>query len=156
MLAALDVCPVGVSNLHERGDPIVDQDDLERWTIVVIPAHHLGARADRVLRQAHALGNVLLEHEPEAAPLLESVDLRPQVGTQCNVLDLVEEDVKLASDHAVRISPLEPLRLPDWLRAHRAEPVPRLGSPSSSSIWKWALRISLRPPERSAKGSEGS
>jgi hypothetical protein len=37
----------------------------------------MGTYANRVLRQAHALGNVLLEHEPEAASLLEPVDLGP-------------------------------------------------------------------------------
>lgn len=104
MLAALDVGPVGVSNLHERGDPIVDQDDLEGWAVVVIPADHLGTHADRVLRKAHALGNVLLEHEPEAASLLEPVDLGSQVGAQGGVLDLVQEDVEFASDHAVSLS----------------------------------------------------
>jgi hypothetical protein len=104
MLAVLDVGPVGVSNLHERGDFIVDQDDLERWAVVVIPAYYLGTYADRVLRQAHALGDVLLEHEPEAASLFESVDLGPQVSAQGGVLDLVKEDVEFASDHAVSLS----------------------------------------------------
>ena len=103
MLAALDVGPVGVSNLHERGDAIVDQDDLERWAVVVIPADHLGAHADRVLRQAHTLGDVLLEHETEAASLLEPVYLGPEVRPQGGVLDLVKEDVQFASDHVVRL-----------------------------------------------------
>ena len=100
MLAALDVGAIGVADLHERRDPVLDGDDLERRAVVVIPADDLGADADRVLRQAHALGNVLLEHEPEAAPLLEPVDLGPQVRPQRGVLDLVEEDVQFASDHA--------------------------------------------------------
>ncbi|MDA8201343.1 MAG: hypothetical protein M0Z49_00995 [Chloroflexi bacterium] len=104
MLAALNVGPVGVAHPHERGDPIVDQDDLERWAVVVIPADHPGTHADRVLRQAHALGDVLLEHQPEAAPLLEPVDLGPQVSTQGGFLDLVKEDVEFASDHAVSLS----------------------------------------------------
>ncbi len=66
---------------------------------VVVPADHLGADADRMLRQPDALGDVLLEDQPEAAPLLEPVDLRPQLRAQRRVLDLVEEDVQLASDH---------------------------------------------------------
>jgi hypothetical protein len=55
-----------------------------------------------VPRQAHALGNVLLEHEPKAASLLEPVDLRLQVRAQGGVLDLVKQDVEFASDHSVR------------------------------------------------------
>jgi hypothetical protein len=47
---------------------------------------------------------VLLEHEPEAASLLEAVDLGPQVSAQGGVLDLVKEDVEFASDHAVSLS----------------------------------------------------
>ena len=76
MLAALDV-----GTRRRRGPassvatPSSISDDLERRAVVVIPADNLGADADRVLRQAHALGDVLLEHEPEAAPLLEPIDL---------------------------------------------------------------------------------
>lgn len=104
MLAALDVGPIGISKLFERGDPVVDQDDLERRAVVVIPPHSLGAHANRVLRQAHALGNVLLEHEPEAASLLEPIDLGSRVGTQGRVLYIVNEDVELAADHALSLS----------------------------------------------------
>jgi hypothetical protein len=103
MLAALNIRTIRISNLHERGDPIVDQDDLERRAVFVIPAHDLGTDSDLMLRQAHALRDVLLEHEPEAASLLESIDLGSQVGTQGWVLDLVKEDVQFASDHAVRL-----------------------------------------------------
>ena len=77
------------------------------WAIcgaVVVTADHLRANADWVLRQADTLGDVLLEHEPEAASLLEPVDLGPQVLAQLSVLDFVEEDVQFASDHAVRLS----------------------------------------------------
>jgi hypothetical protein len=55
-----------------------------------------------VLRQDDPLRDVPLEHEAEGAPLLEPVDLGPEVRAQGLVLDLVEEDVELASDHGVR------------------------------------------------------
>ena len=50
------------------------------------------------------LGDVLLEHEPEAAFLLETVDLGLQISTQGGVLYLVKENVELAADHAVSLS----------------------------------------------------
>ena len=90
---------------------MVDRDDFERRAIRVIPTDHLGTHADRMLRQANTLGDVLLEHEPETAPLLEPVDLRLQVRSQGGVLDLVEENVELASDHANRL-PAGSTRLP--------------------------------------------
>jgi hypothetical protein len=46
---------------------------------------------------------MLLEHQAEAPTFFEPVDLRAKVGLQSRVLDLVEEDVKFASDHAVRL-----------------------------------------------------
>ena len=52
-----------------------------------------------MLRQPHALGDVLLEHEAVAATLLKPVDLLPQVRPQSSVLDPLQEDVQLASDH---------------------------------------------------------
>lgn len=60
----------------------------------------MGARTpDGVLRQADSLWDVLLEDEPEAPLLLEPVDLRAEIGPQGGVLDLLEQDVELASNH---------------------------------------------------------
>src|SRR5439155_14924176 len=101
---ALDVRSVDIANLHERRDTIVDRDNLEGEAVVVIATDNLRADADRVLRQAHALRDVLLEHESEAPSLLESVDLRLEVSTQGWVLNLVQENVQLASDHSLRLS----------------------------------------------------
>ena len=52
-----------------------------------------------MLRQPHALGDVLLEDEPEAASLLEPIDLGSEVLAQRGVIDALEEDIQLASDH---------------------------------------------------------
>ena len=53
-----------------------------------------------MLGQSHALGDVLLEYQPVAATLSEAFDLLPQVRPQGSVLDPLQEDVQLASDHA--------------------------------------------------------
>ncbi len=70
----------------------------------VIPAHDLGADADRMLRQPHALGDVLLEDQPEAAALLEPIDLPPEVGAKRVVVDPLQKDVELAPDHSPRLA----------------------------------------------------
>jgi hypothetical protein len=58
---------------------------------------------DRMRLQDDPLRDVPLEDETEAAALVESVDLGPQIRAQGLVLDLVEEDVKLAADHVGRV-----------------------------------------------------
>ncbi len=50
--------------------------------------------------QPDALGDVLLEDQAEAAALLQPVDLPPEVGLKRRILDPVEEDVELATDHS--------------------------------------------------------
>ena len=64
-----------------------------------------------MLREADPLGDVLLEHEPEATPLLQPIDLDPKVGAQRRVLDLVEKDVEFASDHRAKDRRQRPARL---------------------------------------------
>ena len=61
-----------------------------------------------MLRQSHALWDVLLENQPETAAFLESLYLLAEVLPQRGILDAVEENVQLAADHPPRLSGRHP------------------------------------------------
>ncbi len=103
MFVALDVCTAGIADPEERGLPCIQRDGLKGSAVRVIPGHDLRTHTDWVLGQAHAFGNVVFEHETEAASVFQAVDLGPKVRPERRVLDLVEEDVQLAANHAVRL-----------------------------------------------------
>jgi hypothetical protein len=80
MLAAMDISALGVLDLGEGRDPSVYPEDFERRTVHLIAIHNVGADTDRMLRQANSFWDVPFEHEAEAAPLFQPVDLRSKVG----------------------------------------------------------------------------
>src|SRR5207244_1130339 len=68
-----------------------------RWCFGVIPIDDRASHAHRVLGESRPLGEVRLEHQPEAALRPQPLDFRTQFLTQRRIVDLVEQHVDLVT-----------------------------------------------------------
>jgi len=90
---------------HHGGLAAPDALDLHRPAVLVGAANHLGPAAHGVLGQAHALGQMRLEHQPEAALGSHLVHCGAQLCAESGICDLLEQYVQLVSHCCVPRTP---------------------------------------------------
>ena len=90
---------------HHGGLAAPDALHLHRSVALVGAAYHFGPAAHGVLGQAHTLGQMRLEHQPEAALGSHLVHCGAQLCAESGISDLLEQYVQLVSHCCVPRTP---------------------------------------------------